>query len=89
MKDVCTIMVFLVLKQYYQNLHQFIKCYSPNHALLRLIENWKNSWDNNGFVGTVLLDLYMGFDCIPHDLLVAKIHAYGLSEDAVTLCIHT
>ena len=89
MKDVCTIMVFLVLKQYYQNLHQFIKCYSSNHALLRLIANWKKSWNNNSFVGTALLDLYMGFDCNPHDLLAAKIHAYGLSEYAVTLCIHT
>ena len=24
------------------------------------------------------------FDCIPHDLLAARLHAYGLSKDAVT-----
>ena len=60
------------------------KAYSSNHVLLRLIENWRKSLDNKNFVGTVLMDLSKAFDCIPHDLLVAKLHAYGLSEDTVT-----
>ena len=60
------------------------KTYSSNHVLLRLIENWKKSLDNKNFVGTVLMDLSKTFDCIPHDLLVAKLHAYGLTEEAVT-----
>ena len=57
---------------------------SSNHVLLKHIENSKKSRDNKNFVGTVLLDLSEAFDCIPHDLLAAKLHAYGLSEDAVT-----
>ena len=36
-------------------------------------------------MGTVLLDLSEAFDRIPHDLLAGKLHAYGLSEDALTL----
>ena len=59
------------------------KSYSSNHVLLRLIENWKKYLDNKTFVDTVLMDLSKAFDCIPHDLLVAKLHAYGLSNDAV------
>ena len=58
--------------------------YSSNHVLLRLKENWKKSLDNKNFVGTVLMDLSKAFDCVPHDLLVAKLHAYGLSKDGVT-----
>ena len=31
------------------------------------------------------MDLSVTLDCIPHDLLVANLHAYGFSGDAVTL----
>ena len=73
-----------MLKQYYQISYQLIKkSYSSNHVLLEK-KNWKKSRDNKNFVGTVLMDLSKAFDCIPHDLPAAKLHAYGLSEDAVT-----
>ena len=60
------------------------KSYFSNHVLLRLIGNWKKSKDNKNFVDTVLMDLSKASDCIPHDLLAAKLHKYGLSEVAVT-----
>ena len=45
-----------------------------------LTENWKKALDEKFFVGAVLMDLSKAFDCIPHDLLIAKLHAYGFSE---------
>ena len=51
---------------------------------MRLTENWKKSLDQKKFVGAVLMDLSKAFDSIPHDLLIAKMHAYGFSIDAVT-----
>ena len=70
-----------MLKQYYQISYQLIR---RPIVLLRLIENWKKSLDNKNFVGTVLMDPSKAFDYILHDVLVAKLETYGLSEDVVT-----
>ena len=61
------------------------KRYSSNHVLMRLIENWKLQLDNNKWVGAVLMDLSKAFDCVPHDLLIAKMHAYGFDYDTLVL----
>ena len=45
------------------------------------IENWKRALDENFQIGTVLMGLSKAFDCIPHDLLIAKLYDYGLSEE--------
>ena len=65
------------------------KSYSTNHVLIRLIENWKKSLDEKKFVGAVLMDLSKAFDSIPHELLIAKMYAYGFSIKAVTFLTHT
>ena len=46
--------------------------YNTQHVLIRLVEEWKKHLDNNEVVGGVLMDISKAFDCIPHDLLIAK-----------------
>ena len=58
--------------------------YSSNHVLIKLIENWKKALDEKFLVGAVLMDLSKTFDCIPHNLLIAKLHACGFSQKTVT-----
>ena len=50
-----------------------------------LLESWRGHLDNKEFVGTVLMDLSKAFDCLPHDLLIAKLEAYGFSNSSLLL----
>ena len=50
-----------------------------------MIDKWKNAVNNNKAFGALLTDLSKAFDCICHDLLVAKLHAYGLSLPALKM----
>ena len=63
----------------------FRKGYSPQHALLRLKDILNKSLDTNEMVGLFMMDLSKAFDCIPHDLLIAKIHAYGFDKSSLKL----
>ena len=53
--------------------------------MLALIENWKEVPGNKGFGGAVLMDLSKAFDTINHDLLIAKLHAYGFNHENLKL----
>ena len=63
----------------------FRKGYNAQHALIRTIEKWRTCLDKGGKVGAIFMDLSKAFDCIRHDLLIAKLHEYGFSRDALLL----
>ena len=57
--------------------------YSSNHMILWLIEEWKEKLDKRFFEGAGLMDLSKVFDCIPHDLLIATLNAYGFDRKSL------
>ena len=63
------------------------KGYSCQHVLLKLTEEWRKHLDNNQVVGAVLMDLSKAFDCIPHELLIAKLSAYGFDKQTLTFLL--
>ena len=63
----------------------FRKGYSTRHALLNLLKNWQKTSDKSGVLGAALMDLSKVYDCLPHDLLIAKSSAYGFEDSATSL----
>ena len=67
------------------------KGYNSQYALIAMIEKWKKSLDtmdsqgNRGKFGAILMDLSKAFDTINHELLVAKLGAYGFEKSALNI----
>ena len=63
----------------------FRKGHSTENCLMVMLEEWKKAIDKKESVGGVLTDLSKAFDCLNHDLLIAKLEAYGFNHDALNL----
>ena len=78
------------LSEHFKNLFNpflaaFRAGYGCQSTLLKVIEDWKKALEENKYIGAILMDLSKAFDCLPHDLLLLKLHEYGLAPKALTL----
>ena len=62
----------------------FRKGYSTQYALINLLQKWQKCLDaSDGIVGTRLMGLWKAYDCVNHDLVIAKLEAYGVGENSL------
>ena len=50
-----------------------------------MLEIWKGATDNNKTFGALLTDISKAFDCLSYDLLISKLHTYGLDIDSLNI----
>ena len=61
----------------------FRKGYNAQHCLIAMIEKCRKFFDIDVHAGAFLTDLSKAFHCIDHELLIAKLHAYGFDKNAL------
>ena len=83
-----------IFEKYLKKCHSFLIIYfqcgfrkglNTQQCLLAMLEKWKRSIDNSKMFGALLTDLLKAFDCLDHELLIAKLNAYGFSLTALKL----
>ena len=70
--------IYMYMNKHLSNyLCGFRKGYSTQYCLIAMLEKWKKALDKRKIAGALLTDLSKAFDCLNHELLIAKLEAYG------------
>ena len=90
---ICERLIFNQLNYYFESKLSkfqfgFPKGYSAQYCMLLLLEKWKKCIDNKGSVGALMTDTSKAFDSLSHNLLIAKLSAYGMDMISLKL-IHS
>ena len=61
----------------------FQKSFNSQHCLLAMVEKWRKTLDEGSETRAILTDLSKAFDCIDHNLLLAKLNVYGFEKRSI------
>ena len=78
------------MSQFFENIFSKYQCgfrkgFRTQQCLLAMLEKWKRSVDYSKMFGALLTDLSKAFDCLDHELLIAKLNVHGFSLIALKL----
>ena len=63
----------------------FSKSFTAQHCLVAMLGKWKSCNDKWKSFAALMTDLSKAFDCISHELIITKVHAYGFDQQAFEL----
>ena len=63
----------------------FRKGYSTQYRIIGMLEKWKRALDKSGIAGALFTELSKAFDCLNHELLIAKMDTYGFDRKSLLL----
>ena len=75
---------FSVHKLFYYSQHGFRKLHSTETASLEFIDKITKHLDSGKFPIAIFIDLSKAFDTIDHNILLQKLHYYGITDVALT-----
>ena len=65
----------------------FRKGYSTQYCLMVMLEKFRKALDNKNKFAALLTDLSKAFDCLNHQLLIAKLAAYGYDNSSLKVIL--
>ena len=83
-------MLYIQMQQYFENILSKYQCgfrkyYNSQHCPITMIQKWRESIDKGGTFGALLTDLSKAFNCLAHELLMAKLNTYGFDMRLLNL----
>ena len=82
--------VFSQLNQYLEEnglLHPYHHGFRAKHstasALIQMFDSWIDAFENDEISAVIMLDMSAAFDVVDHDILLSKLHLYGLDHNSI------